>query len=381
MIEEAAALEGMALRIEQWNHEASLDSIRHYAWGIGDNNPLWCDEAYAATARFGKVAAPPTFLYSVYTGAMGIGLVGVQAFGVGTRWEFYHPVLRNDRVAVDAKVGPIEVKSGSLAERFVLQTTANEYVRADGTILARSWGRTARVPRSGARGGLQYKQRDPHQYTTDELEAIRQHVINQPLRGATPRYWEDVPVGEELPPVVKGPLDQLTMTAYYAGSPGSPATKSADLRWQWKTWAAESPDRITNIYDTAFWLEDTGVPVTRTGGASPAAGHQDADVARQIGMPGRYGNASQKSAWMAHTVLNWMGDAGDVVELDFKLRRPDVYGDTAWCRAHVKEKVEPDLVRIELSSDNQLGTVTATGRATVRLPRRTPAAAGATTSP
>ena len=33
--------------VEPWNYEATRDGIRHYAHGIGDDNPLWCDPAYA----------------------------------------------------------------------------------------------------------------------------------------------------------------------------------------------------------------------------------------------------------------------------------------------------------------------------------------------
>ena len=33
---------------EPWCHEATRDNIRHYAHGIGDDNPLWCDPDYAA---------------------------------------------------------------------------------------------------------------------------------------------------------------------------------------------------------------------------------------------------------------------------------------------------------------------------------------------
>ena len=29
--------------LEPWCHEATRDNIRHYAHGIGDDNPLWCD--------------------------------------------------------------------------------------------------------------------------------------------------------------------------------------------------------------------------------------------------------------------------------------------------------------------------------------------------
>ena len=29
--------------LEPWCYEATRDNIRHYAHGIGDDNPLWCD--------------------------------------------------------------------------------------------------------------------------------------------------------------------------------------------------------------------------------------------------------------------------------------------------------------------------------------------------
>ena len=34
--------------LEPWCQEASRDNIRHWAHGIGDDNPLWCDPDYAA---------------------------------------------------------------------------------------------------------------------------------------------------------------------------------------------------------------------------------------------------------------------------------------------------------------------------------------------
>src|SRR4029453_1850315 len=109
MIAEAEGLVGKPLRIEQWNHEASLDTIRHYAWGVGDNNPLFCDEAYAAGARFGGIVAPPTFLYSCGSAGMGLGLAGMQPIYGGTRWEYLDWVKRGDRISLDARVGPVKV--------------------------------------------------------------------------------------------------------------------------------------------------------------------------------------------------------------------------------------------------------------------------------
>jgi acyl dehydratase len=45
-----------------WNEEATRDGIRHYAYGFGDDNPLYCDPDYAATTRWGGIIAPPGFL-------------------------------------------------------------------------------------------------------------------------------------------------------------------------------------------------------------------------------------------------------------------------------------------------------------------------------
>ena len=45
--------------LEPWCHEATRDNIRHWAHGIGDDNPLWCDPAYAAKSRYGRLVAPP----------------------------------------------------------------------------------------------------------------------------------------------------------------------------------------------------------------------------------------------------------------------------------------------------------------------------------
>ena len=46
---------------EPWCYEATRDNIRHYAHGIGDDNPLWCVPEYAKKTKFGDVIALPSF--------------------------------------------------------------------------------------------------------------------------------------------------------------------------------------------------------------------------------------------------------------------------------------------------------------------------------
>lgn len=46
---------------ELWNHVPSQDGISHFAFGCGDDNPLFHDPAYGATTRWHGQIAPPTF--------------------------------------------------------------------------------------------------------------------------------------------------------------------------------------------------------------------------------------------------------------------------------------------------------------------------------
>ena len=67
--------------VEPWCYEATRDNIRHYAHGIGDDNPLWCDPDYAAKTHYGGIVALPSFLFAtsrIVSGYVG-GLPGVHA--------------------------------------------------------------------------------------------------------------------------------------------------------------------------------------------------------------------------------------------------------------------------------------------------------------
>ncbi len=90
--------------LEPWCHEATRDAIRHYAHGIGDDNPLWCDPDYAANTRWGGIVALPSFLFAtsrIISGYVG-GLPGVHAMWAGADWTWHHPVRRNDAITTEA---------------------------------------------------------------------------------------------------------------------------------------------------------------------------------------------------------------------------------------------------------------------------------------
>ena len=108
---------------EPWCHEATRDNIRHYAHGIGDDNPLWCDPAYAAKSHYGGIVALPSFLFStsrIVSGYVG-GLPGVHAMWSGADWTWHKPVFRNDEIHTEAHLKDLVEHQTRFAGRAIQQ--------------------------------------------------------------------------------------------------------------------------------------------------------------------------------------------------------------------------------------------------------------------
>jgi acyl dehydratase len=350
-IDRVEALEGTPIRVEQWNHEASWDSVRHYAWGLGDDNPLFCDPEYAAATPYGELIAPPTFPFTAFDGAIGAGLPGVQPIYAGTEWTFHRRLRRGDRLVATASFGPVVRKSGRNASDMVIQSALCRYETGDGEVVAESVARTFRVPRRAASTGLAFEARGETVWSDDDLAAIRAEAVGEYRRGAEPLTPA---VGDVVPTVVKGPIGRIDMTAYYAGCPGSPGYKSVEMAQKYREWAFTSPERLPSNYDASYFQERV----------LPSIGHQDAAAARELGMPGAYNNGPQRVGWFSHCVTNWMGDAAFLSRLDVRLNLPEVFGDVIRIGGTVTG-VDGPRISLELAATNQLGETTATGRAVV----------------
>jgi acyl dehydratase len=363
-LEKARSLLGMPIRIEYWNHEASRDAIRHYAWGIGDDNPLWCDPDYAARTRWGGIIAPPTFFYGIFDAVVAPGLPDIQWYYSGIDAEFHEPIRRNDEMKVTAEYVDVKALSGKRVSRMLVQTGDVRYYNQQGTLLTQVLSHTFRVPRVGAAGGLAYQPRQEHRYTPEELARIRDAMINEERRGATPRYWQNVEIGERLPGTVRGPLNKLDMTCYYAGAVGTSGYKASKLKAIYAHRAIHQPELLPNNYDPSYY----------SAAVLPSIGHQDAAVATsELGMPGPYDNGPQRIGQIATCITNWIGDDGFLRRYSVRIKLPVIFGDTTYTHGRVTGKREEGgraLVDLEVWAENQLGDRTATGTATVELPRR-----------
>ena len=197
----------------------SKDAIRHFVYGIGDTNPLWTDEEYARKSRYKTIIAPPCILYStdlIASGNVG-GLPGVHAMFAGTNWEWFLPVKLGDHIIGSSYLSRLEEKRSEFAGRTFLQGYETVFRNQAQEIVARAESFCIRSERDTAREKGKYKAITRQSYTDEQLKAIETDYDREEVRGAQPRYWEEVDCGDELTPIVKGPLTITDMLAWLMG--------------------------------------------------------------------------------------------------------------------------------------------------------------------
>ncbi len=340
--------------VGQFNEYATVDTIRHFVQGIGDENPLWLDHEYARSTRYGEIIAPPNFLYSVYwcSGRTG-GLPGVHGFHAGNDWVWYRPIRLGDRITVQEQFTGLDEKKGEFAGRIFVQSSLATYRDQRGELLAECKGWMIRAERRAARERGKY-QRETYRYSSEELAAIEEAVLNEEIRGSNPRFWEDVQVGDECSPIVKGPMSTGDIAAFVAGAIGGLA-HGASLKefrkhpawgFRGKSGALEAIIRV----------------------------HDAEETAAAAGLPLAYDYGCQRMSWLCQIPTNWMGDDGSLRRLHGRLHRFNYVGDTTWLKGKVSAKREENgeyLADLDIWAENQMQETTASGNATVALPSRT----------
>jgi len=137
-------------------------------------------------------------------------------------------------------------------------------------------------------------------------------------------YADDVNVGDELPPLAKGPIQQIQLTRY--------AGASGDFN-----------------------------PI-----------HQDDEFARAAGMGSVFAHGMLSMGFVAQVLTDWAG-AGRVTKLGVRFAGLVRLKDVVTCRGRVVGKSSKDdhhLVELEAWAENQRGEKVVSGRATVTLPSR-----------
>jgi acyl dehydratase len=354
---------GTVIHPQQGNETATKDAIRHFANGLGDLNPLWRNEDYARNSIYGSIIAPPTFLNAISEGQAIVGLPGLIATFVGSEWEWFKLIQVNDRFSVTNQLLDLKELKGSGGGRHFLQSGILSYYNQRGELVGRcKWN----IMRTEAKPGLGHQdeqERKPgkieiHRYSEEEIAAIYAAIDDEEIRGRNARYFEDVDLGDELKPVVKGPLSLSDMVAWAIGTGWHRIELAHGLKLS----------HLRANPGLSYIDPDTGVP-------EPIANSHFLPSAARIlmGSPLPLDLGFQRVAWLGHVVTNWMSDYGFLKKLGARLKSFVRFGDTTWCKGKVvKKDVEEKeyLVECEIWGENQRGEITTTAKAVIVLPSR-----------
>lgn len=368
-IEDMRSRIGLETEARPWNRVVTEDSIWHFANGLGDDNPLWWDRAYAEANSIGRMWAPPTWLYSAGSGGPRPGeehtghveelLPGAFGVWASDRWRWYQRVWEGTPVRSYGGLHAVEERRTSFGGRSVAQTERTQYFDdSNSTLIAECYRTIFRFERAAGRQTAKYADMGPASYSASDLQAIADQYDSEidQRRGATTRYWDDVEAGESLGRMVKGPLTITNLVGWLLGW-GSPLCQTNRIAHHY---LREHPGAM--LFDA-----DRGITDTLEGA------HWDPYFAQMSGLPNGYDFGCQRISWLGHLLTDWCGDDGFLSELDVQVRRPNLLGDTTWLRGTVTGKRITDdgaVVDCELVAENQRNQVTATGVASVVLPRK-----------
>lgn len=353
------------------------DAFRHVAEAYGDDNPLWCDPTHAAASRWGGSIAPP----HLNGGDTMIGenevvdldadtrdllrgdpIRGAHAYYAGSFREWWEPLRPGMRVGRRNALVGVHDKVSDFASRAVHEWTGEVFAATAPREVALNaqYRLMIRTERDAAESRGKYDAIEIPPYTDDELARIDEAYAGEVTRrrGSEPRWWEDVREGEEIGPIVKGPLRVTDMVCWHVGvGMGLYGVKALRLGYEQRQRVPKffRPDDL-NIADVQQRV------------------HWDAEWARRAGSPAIYDYGRMRETWLIHLCTDWMGDDAWLWKLDCEFRRFNYVGDTHWMRGRVTRRYLADgdrpAVDLDVWGENQRGETTTPGHATILLPSR-----------
>ncbi len=355
---------------QSWVGAASPSAIKRFAWSVGDDNPLYFDPSYGPRTRWGAQIAPGSMAQMMKSPLFGDpmdpehaklakGLFrGVHVFVSGAEKIWYRPVFVDDVLRSYSGYDSVEEKQSEFAGRSVIRY--NRYVRLNqrGEINCVTRVRAIFTERKAATERGKYSAIEPALYTDEDIAKIDAIYAAETRRGAEPRYWEDVEIGEKMPPMVKGPLTVTDMVLCHAGGYGVMEYGLGGGRLWWK-----NRNRVKNFYIK----DERGVPDVAQ------RVHWDPEWARKIGNPMPYDYSVLREGWLHHYLTDWVGDDGWVFRQYDEMRKFNYVGDAQFLEGEVVAKREEAgrfFVDLNVRMVNQRGTLTTTCEATVLLPSR-----------
>ncbi len=363
MLADMRALIGTRLRTEAClnNEYATRLAILRFCEGIGDDNPLWTDAAYAQASPHGTLIAPPSFIFACL-GSIQVGWPGLGGFHAETKMQFDKPIRVGDKidasVTFDGFDGPIA--DSNFGGRRIKDYLRQEYRNQDDELVATFICSRMRFERGEMQKRAATREITvPHPWTENELIDIEDQILAEQVRGATPRYWDDVNVGDEIDVITKGPLGLTDFIAFIAAGaapiPRVSAHAVALKRYRkHPKWAFRDPR--THALEPVYSVHYNDY----------AAKLQGAQIAYDVGI--------QRTCWQIHSLTNWMGDTGQLKALTGQYRAHVYLGDVVRLGGRIDAKeVDAEgrhVVKLTTWATNQRDQKVMPGTAEIVLPRR-----------
>jgi acyl dehydratase len=349
------------------------DAFRNVAVAYGDDNPLWCDPDYGIKTRWeGPIAPPPLVGGDTLIGEdevtavppeqrdlmKGDPLRGVHAFYSASRREWWAPLRPSLRTFRRNALVAVLDKPSDFAGRAVHEWTGQAFRDDTGTLLSGQYRLMIRTERGKARERKKYDAVEVAAYSDEDIARIEEQYAGEHPRGPEPRWWEDVSVGDDVGPMVKGPLTITDIICWHTGM-GMGLYGVRPLRLAYK-----NRQRVPGF----FHRDELNIPdvMQRV--------HWDPAFAQRSGNPTTFDYGRMRETWLIHLCTDWMGDDAWLWKLDCEFRQFNYVGDTQWLggkvtRHYLAEGDRP-AVDLDVWAENQRGQLTTPGHATILLPSR-----------
>lgn len=297
--------------------EVTREMIDRYCAIIGENNPLWTNEAAAARGPYGGIIAPPGFVSALPVRSVLNPKVkfGNSTFLGGRRIEAYAPVRPGDTLAMREEIKDVYAKTGRTGT-MVFAIRRFSYVNQDGVTTAvcdtsMLFRQTSTVASAGA---AEAPEPEPEHHRARDVEGQR--------------YIEDVEPADEFEGVWDVTKEQV-----------------------------------------AGYLTLTRPPSAPQGATGNASYFLDDAAASNNGLSRPIAHGGLSTSICMKLVTDWIGAEGWLQSIDTSFRRPAMHGDRLRVLGLVTD-VEDDTAKIDVYLENERGERPIQGVAVVRLPHR-----------
>lgn len=347
---------------------ASQDSIRNWAYGCGDDNPLFTDPAYAAKSRWGSVIAPGMMVGQINKPMLGDPVPpeikalrkslfrGVHVFVSGSSWDFHRPVYPGDTIYSFTGEESCEVKQSEFAGRSVIAVRRDVKINQRAEVVAVYRLLRVLTERKTAAKKGKYAGIEPATYNEEGLRAIEDIYAAEHVQGANKRWFDHVETGDSLGLQAKGPLTVTDVICFHAAGYGfTPYAPAANRR------AHQNRQRIP-----AFYVKnEQGIPDVAQ------RLHWDPLWAQAIGNPMAYDYGVMRENYLWQYLNDWAGDDAIITHVHDEIRKFNYMGDVQRVTGEVTGKRQEhgnDVVDVAVRFTNQRGEETVKATATIALP-------------